>query len=143
MAQAWLLARAISGAFMGGDGLGDLAGVLAALAIVLAVRALLGWGSDVVAQRISGAVKADLRLRLLERSLALGPRWAATQASGELALLATRGLDALDGYFGRYLPQLALAAIVPVTVVVCLLAVDVVAALTVASPSRSSRCSWS
>ncbi len=130
--QAWLLARAISGAFMGGEGLGDLASVLAGLAIVLAARAILGWGADVVAQRISGAVKADLRIRLLERSLALGPRWAATQASGEVALLATRGLDALDGYFGRYLPQVALAAIVPVTVVVCLLAVDVVAALTVA-----------
>ena len=64
--------------------------------------------------------------------MALGPRWAADQASGEVALLATRGLDALDGYFGRYLPQLALAAIVPFAVVVCLLAVDVVAALTVA-----------
>ena len=58
-------------------------------------------------------MKADLRVRLLERAMALGPRWAADQASGEVALLATRGLDALDGYFGRYLPQLALAAIVP------------------------------
>ena len=47
-------------------------------------------------------------------------------------LLATRGLDALDAYYGRYLPQVALAAIVPVAVVACLLAVDVVAALTVA-----------
>ena len=105
---------------------------LVALAVVLGLRALLGWVSDVVAQRISGAVKADLRVRLLERAVALGPRWAADQASGEVALLATRGLDALDGYFGRYLPQLALAAIVPVVVVVCLFAVDVVAALTVA-----------
>ena len=105
---------------------------LVALAVVLALRSLLGWVSDVVAQRISGVVKADLRVRLLERAVALGPRWAADQASGEVALLATRGLDALDGYFGRYLPQLALAAIVPFAVVVCLFAVDVVAALTVA-----------
>jgi thiol reductant ABC exporter CydD subunit len=132
IAQAWLLARAISGAFLGGEGIEELAGVLAALVVVLVARALVGWVSDVVAQRTSGAVKADLRGRLLERAVLLGPRWAVGQASGELALLATRGLDALDGYFGRYLPQLALAVIVPVAVVVCLFAVDTVAALTVA-----------
>ena len=116
----------------GRAGVDALAGPLAALAVVLAARALLGWASEITAQRISGAVKSDLRVRLLERAVALGPRWAADQASGEVALLATRGLDALDGYFGRYLPQLALAAIVPVAVVACLFAVDVVAALTVA-----------
>jgi ATP-binding cassette subfamily C protein CydCD len=132
VAQAALLATTISGAFIGGLGVEGLAGPLVALAVVLGLRSVLGWVSDVVAQRISGAVKADLRVRLLERAVALGPRWAADQASGEVALLATRGLDALDGYFGRYLPQLALAAIVPFAVVVCLFAVDVVAALTVA-----------
>ena len=46
--------------------------------------------------------------------------------------LATRGVDALDAYFAKYLPQVALAAIVPVAVVASLLAADVVAALTVA-----------
>ena len=74
---------------------------------------------------------ADLRRQLLARAVALGPRWASEARSGEVALLATRGLDALDGYFARYLPQLALAAIVPAVVVVCLAVVDVVAALTV------------
>ena len=130
--QAWLLATAIAGAFMDGLGVSELSGVLAALAVVIGLRAVLGWASDITAQRISGAVKADLRVRLLERAVALGPRWAAEQQSGEVALLATRGLDALDGYFGRYLPQLALAAIIPVAVVGSLLAADVVAAITVA-----------
>lgn len=132
VAQAWLLARTIAGAFLGGEGVAELAAPLAALAVVLAARALLSWAGDIVAQRISGAVKADLRVRLLSRAVALGPRWAAGQASAELVLLATRGLDALDGYYGRYLPQLALGVLVPVVVVGCLLAVDVVAAVTVA-----------
>ena len=131
VAGAWLLAQAISRAVIGGAGVGELAPVLGALGVVLAVRSVLGWAADVTAQRISGSVKADLRLRLLERAVLLGPRWAAEQASSEVVLLATRGLDALDGYFGRYLPQLVLAAIVPLAVVVCLFAVDVVAALTV------------
>ena len=131
VAQAWLLARSIAGAFLDGKGPSELAGPLAALAVVLAARAALGWGSEIVAQRISGAVKSDLRRRLLAAAVALGPRWASEARSGEVVLLATRGLDALDGYFARYLPQVALAAIVPAVVVVCLAAVDVVAALTV------------
>ncbi|OGO56097.1 MAG: thiol reductant ABC exporter subunit CydD, partial [Chloroflexi bacterium RBG_16_72_14] len=132
VAQAWLLARTITGAFLDGAGVAALAVPLAALALVLGARAVLSWAAEVVAQRISGAVKAELRVRLLSRAVALGPRWAAGQASGELVLLATRGLDALDGYYGRYLPQLALGVVVPVAVVGCLLAVDVVAAITVA-----------
>jgi ABC-type transport system involved in cytochrome bd biosynthesis fused ATPase/permease subunit len=82
-----------------------------ALAAVLGARALLGWAAEVVAQRISGVVKSDLRGRVLAHAVALGPRWASEARSGETVLLATRGLDALDGYFARYLPQLALAAI--------------------------------
>lgn len=132
VAQAWLLARAIAGASPGGEGMQELAVPLVLLAGVLVARAGLAWGSEVAARRISGAVKSDLRVRLLARAVSLGPRWTAGQASGSLVLLATRGLDALDAYFGRYLPQLALGAVVPVVVVACLLTADLVAALTVA-----------
>ena len=132
VAQAGLLAGSIAGAIEDGLGLDDLAAPLALLAAVLAARAGLGWGAEIVAQRISGVVKSDLRRRVLARAVELGPRWASEARSGELVLLATRGLDALDGYFARYLPQVALAAIVPVAVVLCLAAVDGVAALTVA-----------
>lgn len=131
VAQAALLARSIAGAFLDGQDAADLGLPLALLAAVLVARAVLAWLAEIAAQRISGAVKRDLRLRLLGRAVGLGPRWAAGQASGEVVLLATRGLDALDGYYGRYLPQLGLAAVVPLAVVVCLFAVDVVAALTV------------
>lgn len=132
VAQAWLIARAIAGAFLRGEGLDALAPVLGALAAVLASRAALGWASEVIAQRVSGAVKAELRARVLARAVAEGSRLAAGRSTAEVALLVTRGLDALDGYYGRYLPQVALAGIVPVVVVACLATVDWVAALTVA-----------
>jgi thiol reductant ABC exporter CydD subunit len=130
--EAWLLAHAIAAAFLGGADIRALAPTLSALALVLAARAGISWIAEVVARRISGAVKADLRRRVLAAAVALGPRLAAEHSTAAVALLATRGLDALDGYYGRYLPQVALAAIVPVAVVGCLFAVDVIAALTVA-----------
>jgi len=132
IAQAWLLAHAISSAFLGGADVAALVPVLAVLGLVLAARAGLSWGSELVAVRISGRVKADLRGRVLAAAVAQGPRLAAERSTARTALLATRGLDALDGYYARYVPQLILTLIVPVTVVVCLAFVDLVAALTVA-----------
>ena len=44
-----------------------------------------------------------------------------------MSTLATRGIDALDGYFGQYLPQLVLAVIVPIAVIARLLPADVTA----------------
>jgi ABC-type transport system involved in cytochrome bd biosynthesis fused ATPase/permease subunit len=54
----------------------------------------------------------------------LGPRWLATRRAGELATLSTTGVDALDAYFAKYLPQVVLAVVVPLAVVARLLAAD-------------------
>jgi thiol reductant ABC exporter CydD subunit len=130
--QAWLLAHAIASAIEGGAGVGSLAATLMLLAFALLVRAGLAWASELVAVRISGRVKANLRARALAAAVAQGSRMAAERSTARTALLATRGLDALDGYYARYVPQLVLGAVVPVAVVICLAFVDVVAALTVA-----------
>ena len=102
-----------------------------ALALVLAARAAIGWAQEVVRPALLSVGQADAAPALLAHAVGLGPRWAAGARSGEVVALATRGLDALDGYFGRYLPQLVLAVIVPVVVVVALAMADGLAALTV------------
>ena len=56
---------------------------------------------------------------------------------GELATLTTRGLDALDDYVARYLPQLVLATLVPITVLVVVLDADWISALITLSFSLS------
>jgi len=132
IAQAWLLAHAVSTAFLGGADVASLTPALAALALVLGLRAGCSWASELVAVRVSGRVKADLRARVLAAAVEQGPRLAAERSTARTAILATRGLDALDGYYARYVPQLILTMIVPVAVVVCLAFVDLVAALTVA-----------
>jgi thiol reductant ABC exporter CydD subunit len=129
--QARLLADAVAGAFLEGAGLATLGGVLVLLGFVLAGRALVAWVQESVAHRASAAVKSDLRLAILRRAVGLGPRWSAGARSGEIVALATRGIDALDAYFAKYLPQLVLAAILPIVVVVAILSADGIAALTV------------
>ncbi|WP_114588076.1 thiol reductant ABC exporter subunit CydD [Microbacterium arborescens] len=107
---AWLTTQAIVGA-IGGMPVADLMRVLAALAAVVAARAGLLWLREAVSARAAARVRSELRGGLTSAVGRLGPGWLANRNSAQLAVTAGRGLDALDAYFGRYLPQLVLTVI--------------------------------
>ena len=131
--QALVLADGIAAAFTGEATVAMLRGTLTALAAVVVGRVLVAWGSETASYHASAAVKTELRRRLLARAIELGPRWLAGQRGAELTVLATEGIEALDGYFARYLPQLIMAAVVPVAVVVRVGWADPLAGLTIAA----------
>ena len=122
--QAWLLVDVVCEAFLHGRGLSAVKGALVALLVVVLVRALLAWASEVLAARSSTHAKSQLRGTLLARASQLIPYGSLSQRTGELTVLATRGLDALDDYFALYLPQLVLALVVPVVVLAAVFADD-------------------
>ncbi|WP_063806171.1 thiol reductant ABC exporter subunit CydD, partial [Streptomyces kanamyceticus] len=126
--QAMLIAEIVVGAFQKGHSVGDLGTPLVLLAVVAAGRGLVSWLTELAAHRASAAVKSELRGRLLERAGELGPGWLTGQRTGSLISLATRGVDALDDYFSRYLPQLGLAVVVPVAVLARIVTEDWVSA---------------
>ncbi|MEU2181132.1 thiol reductant ABC exporter subunit CydD [Streptomyces thermolilacinus] len=128
VAQAMLIAEVVVGAFQRGMAVDDLTLPLIVLAAVAVGRALVSWLTELAAHRASAAVKSELRARLLERAAALGPGWLSGQRTGSLVALATRGVDALDDYFARYLPQLGLAVVVPVAVLARIVTEDWVSA---------------
>ncbi|PZG15487.1 thiol reductant ABC exporter subunit CydD [Nonomuraea aridisoli] len=123
LVQAELLAGVLSGRFT--------AAALAVLAAVVGVRALLAWTQGVFAGRTATAVKSALRHRLLLRLRELGPARLTAHRSGELVTLAGRGLDGLDNYLTGYLPSIAVAAVVPVAVLIRLFAADLASAVIV------------
>ncbi len=113
--QAATLSRAVADVFLGGS---DLAGIrhwLLALAGLTAARSLAAWGGEVTANRTALQVKSALRARLMSHILALGPTYIRGERTGELVNTTTEGIEALDAYFSQYLPQVALAAIVPLS----------------------------
>ncbi len=124
VAQAVLLARVIDRALLHGARLEQVAPQLVGLAVVFALRVALSFVGDVAAQRTSASVAVELRRRLLRHTLDLGPAWLAGERAGELSLTATRGIGALDAYFGRYLPQAVLAAVTPVAILAWVGATD-------------------
>jgi ATP-binding cassette subfamily C protein CydD len=131
LAQAGLLAHALAAAGHG-TGVRAVAGTLVALLSVLVGRAAAAYGGEAAAMRAAAIVKSRLRRRLACRALALGPSWLAGQQTGEITALATRGLDALDDYFARYLPQVLLACLVPLAVLIRITVADWLSGLIIA-----------
>jgi ATP-binding cassette subfamily C protein CydD len=105
---------------------------LAAFVGTLGGRGLLTWAQGTLAARTGATVKTQLRRDLLDAVGRRGPAWLSGERAGQLATLAGRGLDALDGYFTGYLPQLLLSVTVPVAVLARLAAADWSSAIIVA-----------
>ncbi|WP_030996113.1 thiol reductant ABC exporter subunit CydD [Streptomyces sp. NRRL F-5630] len=128
VAQAMLIAEVVVGAFQHGRDAGELLRPLLLLVAVAGGRGLISWLTETTAHRASAAVKSELRQRVLSKAAALGPDWLEGRRTGSLVNLATRGVDALDDYFSRYLPQLGLAVVVPLAVLARIVTEDWVSA---------------
>ncbi|PPF20124.1 thiol reductant ABC exporter subunit CydD [Rathayibacter sp. AY1A4] len=110
VAFAWLVAQLVAGA-VDGRTADDLAPLLAALLAVVAARAALAWATEVNAVRGGAGAKAQLRQAVLAALVELGPAGRSEGGSGGVVALLGGGLDSLDGYFARYLPQLIATAV--------------------------------
>ncbi len=131
VAQADLLAAIITDAFLRDAGLDTVIVPVALVAAVVLGRAGIVWLGESSAHHASASVLGQLRTAVVGKALATGRRRHTDRSPAELATLATRGVDRLDGYFARYLPQLLIAAIVPAVIAARILLADWVAALIV------------
>ncbi|MGB7961772.1 MAG: thiol reductant ABC exporter subunit CydD, partial [Propionicimonas sp.] len=128
LGQAWLLSRSVADIFATGS-LGTLGWAVTGLTLVFGGKAVLTWLSEWLAQRAAAAVKSQLRRDIMSARLA---RPLESTSTGGLITLVTQGLDALDGYFAKYLPQLVLAVTVPVIVGVAIVGADLTSAIILA-----------
>lgn len=126
VAQAWYLADVVSLLFTGEP----VVSAVVVLAAVVAVRGVVAWVSSTTSARAAVAVRTDLRHDLLDTLLDPRRIGQVPQSSRFSALLGD-GLDKLDGYVGRFLPQLVLVVAVPGVVVVALAVADPLSALIV------------
>ena len=122
--QAWLLAHVIAGVFLDGATRTQVATPLMLLLGAIAMRALLSWAADAAAAHAAAGVKHELRNRVFAHLLERGPIAAGRERTGELVTTLSDGIEALDAYIARYLPQLAMAALIPLTVAVVVLSRD-------------------
>lgn len=107
---SWLVTQLIVRA-IAGDPITALSGLFAALVVVILVRGAALLAGEANSARGGATVIGQLRDALTSAIGRLGPSWLSTRNTADVTLTVGRGLDALDGYFTKYLPQLILTAI--------------------------------
>jgi ATP-binding cassette subfamily C protein CydD len=122
--QAWYLAFIVDQVFLRDAVLSDMTLPLGLLLGIVFIKALSIWGAEVSANVVAGQVKTSLRERLLSHLAALGPAFTQAERTGELATAAVEGVESLDAYFSQYLPQLILAASIPLSILLLVFPVD-------------------
>jgi len=125
---ATMLSRIAARAF-GGTPLRELWPEFALLLIAFAARGAFAWAMEVAGRRAAWSVLSELRLALAEKRLTQQP--ASTDGAGgaEITAVSVQGVEALEGYFARYLPQVVLAAVVPFMVIAGVAFLDLEAAV--------------
>lgn len=99
------------------------------LLVVLIIRFLcerMGARSSYLA---CGDVKRNLREKIYEKMLKLGASYSEQVSSSEVVQVSTEGVEQLETYFGKYLPQLFYSLIAPVTLFIILCRVSVKASV--------------
>jgi thiol reductant ABC exporter CydD subunit len=129
--QAATLARIVARAF---DGVAPrrLWPELAVLVIAFAVRGACAWGMEIAGRRAACGVLSELRAALVAKRLRTQPMATDGASGAEIAAVSVQGVEALEAYFARYLPQIVLASVVPLIVLAWVTVVDWESALIMA-----------
>ena len=106
--QAILIGRIVAQAFAGAS-LAEVSSDLALLAVTFWAGSVTSWVFEVAGRRAASTVLSELRLALVERRLRDEPLRSTAPSAAEIAATAVQGVDGLEAYFARYLPQVVLA----------------------------------
>ncbi|MBD8539096.1 thiol reductant ABC exporter subunit CydD [Frigoribacterium sp. CFBP 8751] len=129
VAVAWFTTTAVVRVVEGSTS--GLSTALLGLGVSVAARSLVAWALEVTAARAAAQVKSQLRSRVVRAVADRGRAWVDRHSSARVATLVGPGLDALDEYFARYLPQLVLTALATPLVIVVMALHDWLSALIV------------
>jgi ATP-binding cassette subfamily C protein CydD len=127
--QAAFLADLVQAVAVEARPIGMLVRDIGLLAAVLAGRALLMPAREAAAFAAGARVRASVRRELVDRLFAAGPAFARREESGALGSVVLEQVEALQDYYALYLPQLALAVLVPLTIAAAVLPVSWAAGL--------------
>src|SRR5436190_71951 len=127
--QAYLVSSTINGVFLEGQTLAEVFHWLKLILLIIAGRALLTWINEVSANAVAVKIKTDLRERLFNHILNLGPAYTRGQRTGELTTAAVEGIEALDAYYSQYLPQLVITALVPISILIFVFRMDLLSGI--------------
>jgi ATP-binding cassette subfamily C protein CydD len=122
--QAWLLSTIITSVFIHNQTLNDVRPYLSSLLLIIFGRGLSTYAREISSGRVSIWVRADLRRKLLHHLQQVSPIIVSFGRTGEITTAYIQGVDRLDAYFRKYLPQLFISAILPIMVLWVVFPID-------------------
>ena len=102
----------------------SLAWPLVGMAGLILVRSGLQYLQEVISHHTASVVKVALRERLYNHCLALGPGYFDQSRTGDVLMSLAEGVERLEAFFGRYLPQMIVAALAPIFIFVFMALID-------------------
>jgi ATP-binding cassette subfamily B protein/ATP-binding cassette subfamily C protein len=102
---------------------------LVAFAAAAVIRGICAVAGTKMSHLMSVQVKSTLRTKIYQKVLALGAGYNQRIRTSEIVQLASEGVEQLESYFGRYLPQLFYSTIAPITLFCVLAFINLLAAV--------------
>jgi thiol reductant ABC exporter CydD subunit len=122
--EASWIARITDRVFLGHEGFGTLAPAMAVLLGWILLRVLVHSFGEWISMKLASLVKQELRRRLVRKLVELGPQAVKQERSGELLAVLYEGVEQLETYLARYLPQVALSTLIPLAVLCSVVRLD-------------------
>ena len=97
---------------------------LIAMAGLIVLRGGLEYLQELISHHTASVVKVQLRKRLYEHGLALGPEYFNQSRTGDVTISLTDGVERLETFFGKFLPQFIVAALAPILIFVFMAIID-------------------
>jgi len=129
IAESYYVADIVNRVFLQGATLANVKLLLMILLAIIVLRGLLHMLSDYTSAKLAQGIKGDLRLRLIDKLSQLGPHYSKGERSGELVSTIYEGVEQLENYLAKYVPQIALSMFVPFAVFIVVVGQDGLSAL--------------
>jgi ATP-binding cassette subfamily C protein CydD len=127
--QADFLAKIINGVFLEKLDWTGVSWWMGALFAIMALRSIFVWLIEVTAHSLAAYIKKDIRQKILGSLLASGPIYIHGQKTGELVNVLVEGVESLEPYFAKFLPQLFTAVVVPLVILTVVFPLDITTTL--------------
>jgi ATP-binding cassette subfamily C protein CydD len=129
IAQAYVLSQVIDRVYLGKQVLAQVSTLLLAFGGIILGRSVLTVLAEGLAGQCALQIKTGLRERLFKHFFAIGPAYLEGKSTGDLAARTVQGIGNLDEYFSQYLPQVILAAVLPISILIFVFPLDLLSGI--------------
>ncbi len=129
LAQAWLMAGLLHSLIIEHTPRDALLQSFLLMALTFVLRAVVTWLREQVGFICGRVIRQEMRKLVLDRLEKLGPAWIQGKPAGSWASIILEQIEDMQDYYSRYLPQIALAGIIPLLILVSVFPINWAAGL--------------